>query len=188
MAVLPTSRPAVVGLNESMILLAIENICASIQPTNAPRITTAGSSVNYSSAVKAVRRVRNTPSQTLPDEHPFIGVRRTKIQWEDSPSNKKFGRMQVSLTLRVMAQGAHAVDAALHALEDDVMAAMYSGFAMDPDDVSAAQGGYAHNLSILTTEDFVIEGTEDQGESVMTFEITFMRTTGKEAGHTGYNP
>ena len=188
MTVLPPQRASVPGLNENMILLAVENILASIQPGNAPRLTTAGVSRNYTTAVQKVTRDRTVPADTIPSEHPFASVRRTSVSYEHSPSGRLMAIMEVELTLRVMAEDQYQADAALHSFEDDVIAAMYSGYAMDPDNVSGDVSGYAHNVKLVDTKENLVEGTNNQAESHMTWEIKFMRSTGKEVAHTGYNP
>ncbi|MBL4769333.1 MAG: hypothetical protein JKY94_16795 [Rhodobacteraceae bacterium] len=98
-----------------------------------------------------------------------------------------YGRMNVDFVLRVQGQDLYDGDSALDALADDIVAAMFSGYGMDPADVSATVG-YAHDLDY--TNILYVPGEADsvQAEAVMTFEIRFLRSNGKEVGHTGYMP
>lgn len=188
MALLASSRPRIAGLNESEILIAVENILASIQPANAPRLTTAGASVNYSTAVRAIRRARAVPASVSEDELPWIGVRRLSIGFEPFPSQRRLATMRVELTLRVRGQDEYDADNVLAMLEDDITAAMYSGLAMNPDNVGAAQSGYASDLWLREIQDELDVGDVTRAGSRMVFEIKYLRGNGKEVGHTGLNP
>lgn len=188
MPVLLEQRPRVPGLNSTEILYALENILASIQPGNSPAIRTNGSVINYSTAVRAVRRERASGA-TVP-EHllPWIGVRRMSEDFENAPSRKLMAKMQVELTLRVRGQSEVEADNNLMALEDDVLAAVYSGYAMNPNSVGGQAAGYAHNVRLVSLRDLAVVDDPNRAEASMTWEITYLRGTGKEATHTGYNP
>lgn len=182
-------RASVPGLNASMILIAIEDILGAIQPSRAPRLTTAGASVPFSSAVAQVRRTRRAPSASPTDAMPFIGVRRTQTSVENFPANRLRATMTVEMDLHVAGSDLYEAEAALHALEDDVIAAMYSGFRMTPGYPDGdGPNPYAHDVNLEGIEDLQIDETETQAASMMTWTIVYSRDTGKEAGHTGYIP
>jgi hypothetical protein len=59
---------------------------------------------------------------------------------------------------------------------------------MNPNSVGGQAAGYAHNVRLVSLRDLAVVDDPNRAEASMTWEITYLRGTGKEATHTGYNP